>query len=175
MHTTASFLLAFFLLLPVGVWAGFDTSEIDPKVLNEMIQQQNQFLKENNQVRMESVTREAGAFIDYLRFCYRAFPNTRKGVIGLLPDPPDYSPAISYPFNLKGTLYPEKETDAYTVVILNKRSSEAPWEVVEAWKETSLINGKRTAGVTIPAKASQNKANKELPSLMAKGARFRCQ
>ena len=157
---------------PSTAIAPSNTSEIDPKVMNEMIQQQNQFLKDHNQVRMESVIIEAGAFIDYLRVCYRAFPNTSDRVNEFLPDPPDYSPVISYPFNLKGTLYPEKNTDDYTVVILNKRSSEAPWRIVEAWKETS--EGKRTTGVSVPSNASQDKGNKELPSMMIKGARFHC-
>jgi len=157
---------------PSTAIAPSNTSEIDPKVMNEMIQQQNQFLKDHNQVRMESVIKEAGAFIDYLRVCHRAFPNTSDRVQGFLPDPPDYSPVISYPFNLKVTLYPDKNTDDYTVVILNKRSSEAPWRIVEAWKETS--GGKRTIGVSVPTNSSQDKGNKALPSLMIKGARFHC-
>jgi FlaG/FlaF family flagellin (archaellin) len=120
---------------------------------------------------MESVMKEASAFIDYLRVCTGAFPNTTDDLRGYSSDQAN-APVISYPFKLTATLYPETGNHDYTVVILNKLSSDAPWRIEDAWKAT--LEGKRTGEAAIPTNASQDKGNKKLPSLMVKGARINC-
>jgi hypothetical protein len=171
MNATASLILALLLISPFVAWADFSTSDLDPKLINEMIERQHQYMKDHNQVSMESVMEEATVFIDYLRICYHAFPNTSDEIRGYSLDQAN-APVISYPFKLKATLYPEAGNHDYTVVILNKLSSDAPWRIEDAWKAT--IEDKRTGDVAIPTNASQDKGNKKLPSLMVKGARIDC-